>query len=97
MKVTLHPAAERDIAEAAAFYEREGSAMLAARFVAEFSRLSRLLVAQPHLGSPRTNGRRGFPMRIFPYTVIYRADRGEIRVLVVKHDRKRVDYGAGRT
>ena len=36
MKVTLHPDANRDIEEAAAFYEREGSAILAARFMAEF-------------------------------------------------------------
>ncbi len=39
MKVTLHPGAEKDIEEAAAFYEREGSAVLAARFVAEFKKL----------------------------------------------------------
>lgn len=97
MKVTLHPGAERDIAEAAAFYERQGSAMLAARFVAEFKRLSKLLVEHPDLGSPRTKGRRGFSMSVFPYTVIYRANVGEIRVLVVKHDRKRPDYGTART
>ena len=36
MKITLHPGAEQDIQEAAAFYEREGSSVLAARFVAEF-------------------------------------------------------------
>ena len=40
MKVTLHPGAERDIEQAAAFYEREGSAALAARFIAEFKKLS---------------------------------------------------------
>ena len=38
MRVALHPAAEHDLVEAAAFYEREGSAALAARFVAEFKR-----------------------------------------------------------
>ena len=44
MKITLHPGAEQDIQEAAAFYEREGSSVLAARFVAEFKRLSNVLM-----------------------------------------------------
>ena len=72
MKITLHPGAEQDIQEAAAFYEREGSSVLAARF-AEFKRLSNLLIEHPGIGSPRTKGRRGFSMSVFPYTVIYRA------------------------
>jgi plasmid stabilization system protein ParE len=82
MKITLHPGAEKDITDAAAFYEREGTALLAARFIAEFKRLSNLLVEQPNLGSPRPRGRRGFGMSVFPYTVIYRASVDEIKVLV---------------
>ena len=80
MKVTLHPAAERDLDEAAAFYEKEGSPTLAARFIAEFKRLAELLKERPEIGSPRSNGRRGFSMTVFPYTVIYRASPGEIMV-----------------
>jgi toxin ParE1/3/4 len=96
MRVTLHPGAEHDIQEAAGFYEREGSALLASRFVAEFRRLSQLLIEQPGIGSPRARGRRGFCMSVFPYTVIYRASAGEIKILVVKHDRKRPGYGSTR-
>ena len=47
MKIILHPAAEHDLIEAAAFYEREGSRALAARFVAEFKRMGGLLLEQP--------------------------------------------------
>ncbi|MCI4431043.1 MAG: type II toxin-antitoxin system RelE/ParE family toxin [Burkholderiales bacterium] len=97
MRVTLHPAAERDIEEAAEFYEREGSAALAARFVFEFKTVSTLLLQQPEIGSPRPAGRRGLYMNLFPYTVIYRVTADEIKVLVVKHDRKRPNYGASRT
>lgn len=97
MKVTLHPAAEQDILEAAAFYEREGSALVAARFIAEFRRLVRLLPVHPEIGAPRSNGRRGFAMSVFPYTVVYRViDSGEIRILVVKHDSKRPGFGGRR-
>src|SRR6476620_9609285 len=96
MKVTLHPAAEQDIQEAAAFYEREGTPTLAARFVAEFKRLAALLIEHPNVGSPRSKGRRGFSMSVFPYTVIYRANAEEIKILVVKHDSKRPGYGGKR-
>lgn len=77
MKVTLHPGAVADLQEAAAFYEREGSPALAASFLSEFRRVSRLLTEQPAIGSPRSGGRRGFPMGIFPYTLIYRAKPDE--------------------
>jgi len=97
MRVTLHPGAELDIQEAAVFYEREGSSVLAARFVAEFRRLAKLLIENPSIGSPRAKGRRGFSMSVFPYTVIYRTGADEIKILVVKHDRKRPDYGGART
>ena|ERR1700754_352151 len=97
MKVTLHPAAEQDIQEAAAFYEREGSSKVAARFVAEFKRLATLLVEHPEIGLPRSTGRRGFAMSVFPYTVVYRATADEIKILVVKHDSKHPGFGERRT
>lgn len=96
MKLTLHPAAERDITDAAAFYEREGSPRLAARFIAEFKRLAELLLEHPEIGTPRSNQRRGFAMSVFPYTIIYRVSGDEIKILVVKHDSKRPGFGGRR-
>ena len=52
MKATLHPDAEEDIAEAAAFYERDGSPALAARFVAEVKRVTISCSPTPHLERP---------------------------------------------
>ena len=97
MKVTLQPAAEQDVEEAAAFYEREGTPLLAARFIAEFKRLATLLVEHPEIGSPRSKGRRGLSMSVFPSTVIYRVTANEIKVLVVKHDSKRPGFGGKRS
>lgn len=96
MKLALHPVAEQDIKEAASFYEREGTPLVAARFVAEFKRLATLLLEHPEIGSPRSNGRRGFSMSVFPYTVIYRVSADEIKILVVKHDSKRPGFGVRR-
>jgi toxin ParE1/3/4 len=97
MKVTLHPSAEQDLQEAATFYEKEGSALVAARFIAEFKRLTTLLIEHPEIGSPRSNGRRGFSMSVFPYTVIYRASADNIHILVVKHDNRRPGFGGKRS
>ena len=97
MTVILHPAAEQDLQEAASLYEREGSPALAARFVAEFKRLAQLLIDHPEIGPPRSNGRRGFAMAVFPYTLIYRATATEIKILVVKHDSRRPGYGGRRS
>jgi plasmid stabilization system protein ParE len=89
--------AEQDLQDAAAFYAREGSPLLAARFVAEFKRLGALLLKHPDIGSPRASGRRGFSMSVFPYTVIYRATTDKIKILVVKHDCKKPGFGGKRS
>jgi len=97
MKVVLHPGAEHDLQVAATFYEGEGSPALAARFVAEFKRVAELIRSHPQVGSPRANGRRGVSMSVFPYTVIYRSSETEVRILVVKHDRRRPGFGSRRS
>jgi plasmid stabilization system protein ParE len=52
MKVSLHPEAEQDVEEAAEFYEKTGSPALAAKFIAEFKRVSELILAFPGIGAP---------------------------------------------
>ena len=96
MKIALLAAAEEDLAEAAAFYEKTGSAIVAAKFIAEFKRVANLLLQFPGIGLPRSRGRRGFSLGLFPYTVIYRQTRDGITILVVKHDRRRPGFGAKR-
>ena len=96
MKITLLPAAEEDVAEAASFYEKTGSAAVAAKFVVEFKRVAHVLLEFPGIGSPRTRGRRGFSLSLFPYTIFYRQTADGIAILVVKHDRRRPGYGVRR-
>ena len=96
MKATLHPDVEEDIAEAAAFYEREGSPALATRFIAEVKRVANLLLAHPGLGTPRTGGRKFFAIKVFPYGIIYRVVDDGIYSLVVRRHRRRPAFGASR-
>jgi toxin ParE1/3/4 len=97
MKVKLHPRAERDLLAVAEFYAREGSPAIARRFFRDFGRVTALLEDQPSIGSPRSRGRRGLAMSTFPYTVVYRIIGDEVMILVVKHNRRRPGFGAGRT
>jgi plasmid stabilization system protein ParE len=97
MRVILHPGAEHDIENAAAFYQRAGSPAVAARFVIEVGRGVNRLLANPGIGSPRKGGRRGLAVAGFPYTIIYREVQDGIRILVVKHDRRRPGYGGSRS
>lgn len=96
MSVILHPGAQRDLDSAASFYANEGSPAVAARFLAEFQRAATFVQTNPGAGTPRTSGRRGFPVTGFPYTVIYKQVPAGIHVLVVKHDRRHPGYGGGR-
>ncbi len=96
MTGTLHPGVQRDLDEAAAFYAKEASVAVAARFLAEFERVAELVHANPGGGTPRTQGRRGFPAAVFPHVIIYKQVPTGIYVLVVKHDRRRPGYGGGR-
>lgn len=97
MTLFVHPGAESDLLDAAGFYEREGSPALAARFIGEFKRVCELLATHPDIGTARSRGNRGVSLNMFPYTIIYRVVGDDIRVLVVKHDKRRPSYGATRT
>jgi len=96
MSITLHPGAQQDLEDAAAFYAEEGSPAVAVRFLAEFERVAKFIYANPGVGTIRTRGRRSFPATGFPYTIIYKQVPTGIYVLVVKHDRRRPGYGGGR-
>lgn len=96
MSILLHPAALQDLEEAATFYAENAAPAVAARFLTEFDRIARLLHEQPAIGAPRPGNRRGFPTAGFPHTIIYRETPDGIRILVIKHDRRRPGYGGGR-
>jgi toxin ParE1/3/4 len=82
MIYTLHPGAEHDIANALDFYSEQAGPVAAERFLGEFERVAKLLVEHPGLGIPMTRGRRTFPLKVFPYSVVYRNLESSIRILI---------------
>jgi len=86
----------QELEVAAKFYANEAGARVAARFLDEFDRVVRLLEQYPGIGSASADGRMSFPLVGFPYTVIYRSLKEEVRVLVVRHQRRDPAQGGGR-
>ena len=96
MSLSIHRLAAEDLAVAARFYRDGAGAGLARRFLAEFERVVKLLERHPGLGTPAADGRQVHPLADFPYSVIYKVEGDEIRILVVRHQSRDPDYGEGR-
>jgi plasmid stabilization system protein ParE len=96
MTYSLHPGAEHDIASVLDFYKEQAGLVVAGHFLEEFERVANLLVEYPDLGTPTTRGRRTFPLKIFPYAVVYRNLESSIRILIVRHQHRKPGYAGGR-
>lgn len=96
MKYSLHPEAEQDIADAMDFYAEQAGLPVARGFLDEFERAVRLLVDHPDIGMPVVKGRRMFPLRVFPYAVVYRRVETGIRILIIRHQHRKPGFGGGR-
>lgn len=92
----LHRHAEQDIDSAFQFYRKNGSGKVALRFLAEFERVADLVERNPEIGTPTNGGRRTYPLRKYPYSLIYKAIPNGVRILVVRHHRRAPDYGDDR-
>lgn len=96
MTFSLHPKAAADLTSIVAFYKKEASTQIAGRFIDEFERVVNLLVEKPGFGSPFDLPRRSYPLRTFPYAVIYRHTTDGLRILAVRHHSRHPNHGLGR-
>lgn len=97
MSFSLTQEAERELEEAFAYYMEHGSKKVAERFLDEFTRAARLIDSNPGLGTPTLNGRRIFPIRRYPYSLVYRSDSEGARIGAVAHQKRKPSYWQGRT
>lgn len=88
--------AERELIDGALFYAREANAELGLAFIAEFERSLGVLCNYPRLGPVWRGTTRRFPLRRFPYTIIYLAKPEEVRVIALAHQNRRPGYWRGR-
>ena len=96
MSFELHPGAEKDLENASDYYRNKAGRVVADRFLEEFYRAAVYLAANPEIAPPAENGHRAYPLHLFPYSVIYVIFGGRVRILVVRHHRRRPSFGARR-
>lgn len=96
MRVTFNELAERELNDAAHYYEREQPG-LGAAFIAEVERCTAAVGEHPE-ASPIVLGaiRRRLCQR-FPYGLLYTVVEGELRILAVMNLKRRPGYWVGRT
>lgn len=100
--VSWHSLARRELFEASDFYDAE-SAGLGNIFLDAVEHGVAVLKAQPGLGTPIRRETRWFVIARFPYSIVYRIDRGtrggeaRLYILAIAHQRRRPLYWAGRS
>lgn len=97
MTYSVSGEAAQEISEAVAFYKDHAGTAVAKAFLDEIVRVARLVDTSPGLGTLTVGGRRLFPLRRFPYSIIYRSGEGGVQVVVMAHQHRRPGYWRGRT
>ena len=96
MRVSFNELAERELNDAAQYYERERPG-LGAAFIAKVQRCTAAALEFPQ-SSPVVLGHvRRWLCRGFPYGVLYSVEEDELRILAVMNLRRRPGYWVGRS
>jgi toxin ParE1/3/4 len=91
MRVEFFPAAERELVEAADYYEAKLRG-LGLEFIDELERVIAVLEELPSLGELLDTIHRRVPLRRFPYAVIFRVKGEVIYIVAVAHRRRKPRY-----
>jgi len=89
--------ADGELYDGAVHYAREAGREVALAFILEFERALELLCDHPLIAAPWGNGRRRFPLRRFPYSIVYYVHGDDLRVIALAHHRRMPGYWHGRT
>ena len=94
-RIEFHPQAEIEFARDAEFYRERGE-RLSAEFTAGVESALKFVRLNPDAGTPRGTEVRGWLVRRFPYTVIYREEEDRLFVLAIAPHRRHPGYWLGR-
>ena len=94
-RASFHPLAERELNDAARYYELESSG-LGSSFLEAAERCEHAIVEYPEAGAPIKDEIRRRLLRIFPYALIYKVQSDPIRILAVMNLKRRPFYWVGR-
>ena len=94
-RATLHPLAERELLDAARYYERECPG-LGSTFLDAAERCERAIIEYPRAGSVIGGKVRRRLLQVFPYALLYKCGPGGVRILAVMNLKRRPMYWIGR-
>lgn len=99
-RVRLLAGAQRDLAEAVAFY-RERDERIVARFVAAIDRNLEVIAEHPErapvaIGTKGPTSYRRLKVQGFPFGLLYRLRDDAVEVVAVAHERRRPAYWSSR-
>jgi toxin ParE1/3/4 len=92
----VHPGALSDLNDAAAFYTERANDKLGFALISEFERAIGMPSGNPELGATWRGSVRRFPLRRFPYSLVYQITPQGLRVIALAHQRRRPSYWQGR-
>lgn len=89
MKIEIHEWAQKDLADGVIYQEQQKG--LGLEFLDEVVRTFKLLQSYPNLGSVWRRHYR-YPVRRFPYQVIYQVSKENLYVIALAHQRRRFGF-----
>ena len=95
MTPEFHPAAIEELAAAVKIGDMR-AAGLGLELLRETQRVVALLCDRPDIGEPLDDRYRRFPLRRFPFGIVYRKDSSHLRIVAFAHRRQRPRYWAKR-
>lgn len=95
LQPVLHPAAEQELREALGYYANEVEG-LDARFMEAIEKATSLLCVFPNLARALDDQYRAYPLKKFPYSLVYRVLDDRLLVVAVAHQKRREGYWRGR-
>ncbi len=96
MSYRFHPKAAIELDYAAEFYAQHAGTSIAKAFLKEIHRAVNILITHPNFGTPAPDGTRAYPLRRFPYSLIYFPAETGIEIFVVAHQHRKPGYWQGR-
>lgn len=92
MKYVFASAAEEDLRKACHFYAVHASIAISEAFAVEAKRVVELIASNPNPGTSLNSKFRTYPLRNFPFKVIYQVLHDHVRVMALAHTSRRPDF-----
>jgi plasmid stabilization system protein ParE len=97
MKIRYHVLARQDVLDILEYYERETDHQIAVKFFSEVEHPLGRIADNPNSFPEITKGVRRCLLSRFPFQINYEiVSATEVRILVVKHQRRDPDFGLNR-